>query len=96
MRATSGEIVGNLLPDGYKEKQRIIGEIPDPIFGYLRGSWMDYRKRGDALRGNLIGEDLGHLVYVDHFGQNDSEETSMCQKVGCMCRYHMRYARGRE
>ena len=38
-RAASGDIEGNLDAKGYQEAQkRIIGEIPDPTFGYLRGS----------------------------------------------------------
>ena len=38
--------------------------------------------------------DLGNLEYVDHFGQNDSDDTFVCQKDGRICRYHMRYTRG--
>ena len=38
MRDASGGIVGNPDPKGYNgEKQRIVGEIPDPTFGYNRG-----------------------------------------------------------
>ena len=55
---------------------------------------MDYRWKDDALHGNLADGDLGYLAYVDHFGQNGREETSMCQKDGCMCRHHMRYTGG--
>ena len=94
MRATSGEIVGNLDANGYLEaKRRTIGEVPDPTFGYLRGSAMEYRKIEDDLRGNLIEGIWGNLVYVDHFWQNDSDVTFVFQKGGRICRYHMRYAR---
>ena len=65
---------------------RIASEIPAPTFGYLRGSSMDYQKKDDALWNNLIVEDLSNLAYVDRYGQNDSEMTSMCQKSQCMCR----------
>ena len=95
MRAASGEIVRNLDSKGYQEaKQRISGEIPDPTFGYLIGSSSGYREKDDALRNNLAEWDLSNLAYVDHFGQTDTEETSMCQKDGRMRRCHMRRARG--
>ena len=55
---------------------------------------MGYRKKDDACRNNLIEWDLRNLVYVDHFGKNDSVDTCALQKGGRMCRYHMRYARG--
>ena len=42
----------------------------------------------------MIDGDLSNLVYVDHFGGNDIEETSMCREALCICRYHMRYTRG--
>ena len=91
----SGEIVGNLDSNGYRgETKRIMGEIPGPTFVYLRGISLDYRGKDDDLRNNVIEWYMRNLVYVDLFGQNDIEETLMCQKARCMCRYHMRYARG--
>ena len=55
IRAAAGEIVGNLDSDEYQEaEKRIIGEIPDPAFGYMRGIPTWYRGKGDASRANLI------------------------------------------
>ena len=76
----------------------ISSEIPDPTFGYIRGSSMGYQMKDDALRINLIGADfgadLGNLVYVDKYGEGDIEMTFLCQKSLCVGRYHMRYKRG--
>ena len=55
---------------------------------------MAYRKEDDSFRRNFIDWHLGNLVYVDHFGKNDIEETSIRHKDGRMCRYHMRYTTG--
>ena len=80
---------------GYlEEKKRISGEIPEPTFGYLRGISAAYRKKGDELRNNLAEWDLGDLLYVGEFGQCDSEDTFVRREDGCVCRYHMRCARG--
>ena len=80
---------------GYQgEKKRIIEILRDPTFGYMRRSSMEYRLKDDALRINLVDGDLSNLVYVDPIGKNDSEDTSMRQKDGRMCRYLMRYTRG--
>ena len=69
----------------------ISSEIPDPTFGYIRGSSMGYQMKDDALRINLIGADfgadLGNLVYVDKYGEGDIEMTFLCQKSLRMCRY---------
>ena len=95
MQSTSDEIVGKLDPNSYKsEMKRISSEIPDPAFGYLRGSSAGYQRKDDTLRGNLVDGDLGNLVYLAHYGQNDREMTLMGQKSQCICRYHMRYTRG--
>ena len=67
--AASDEIVGNLDSDGYRdEKKRIVGEIPDPTFGYRRRIPMGYREKDDALRNNLPEWDLVNLACVGHFG----------------------------
>ena len=55
---------------------------------------MGYRKKGDSSRNDLVEGDLSNLVYVDHIGQNDIEETSMCREGGFACRYRMRYTGG--
>ena len=36
---------------------------------------MEYREKDDAFRNNLIEWDLRSLVYVDHCGENDGEDT---------------------
>lgn len=67
--SASGAIVGKLDSDIHKsETKRISSEIPDPTFGYLRGSSMGRRAKGDALRNNLIDADMGNLSYVDYYG----------------------------
>ena len=70
---------------------RIHGEIPDPTFGYLRGSSLGYQRMGDALRNGLIERDLSTLVYVDKLGRSASEMSFMCEKRDYAFRYHMRY-----
>ena len=75
---------------------RTQGEIPDPTFGYLRRSSIEYRMVGNAFRNGLIERDLGNLVYVDKLGRIESEVSSMRETRGCACRHHTRYTRGRE
>ena len=74
MVRTVGRIVVNLgEKQALLEMARFQGEIPDPTFGYLRGSSVDYRRMGNALRNGLIGRNLGNLVYLDKSGRSESE-----------------------
>ena len=94
MQIASSEIVAKLGLDSSKsEAWRITSEIPDPTFGYLRGSSLEYRKKDTPLRNNLADAGLGNLAYVNYYAQNDSEMTLMCQEFLRMRRYYMRYAR---
>ena len=93
--SASGAIVGKLDSDIHKsETKRISSEIPDPTFGYLRRSSIRYQEKEDALRNNLVEEDLSNLSYVDRHEQNVREMTFLRQKPQRMCRYPMRYTRG--
>ena len=74
---------------------RTQGEIPDPTFGYLRGSPIEYRRMGNAFRNGLMALDLGNLVYVDKLGRGEREIPFMCDQRECSCRLHIRYTRGR-
>ena len=62
----------------------------------MRRNSLGYREKCDALRGNLMEEDLRNLAYVDRYGKNDIEMTFLYQKSQRMRRYHMRYTRGWE
>ena len=74
------------------ETRRISRGIPGPTFDYLLGRSAVYqKKKDDALRTSLAGGGLGSLLYVDRYGQNDSEMAFLRQKAQRMCRYHMRY-----
>ena len=95
MKSAPDGIVGKLDQNSYKsETKRISSEIPDPTFGYLRRSSIRYQEKEDALRNNLVEEDLSNLSYVDRHEQNVREMTFLRQKPQRMCRYPMRYTRG--
>ena len=50
-----------------QEMVRIRGEMPDPTFGYLR-SLIEQRNVDYVLTNDLVGRDLGNLVYLGELG----------------------------
>ena len=40
------------------------GEIPNPTYGYLRGSLTEHRKIDESMANALIGRDLYKMIYV--------------------------------
>ena len=56
----------------------IHGEIPDPSFGYLRGSLLEQRKIDQALMSGRVERDLNNLVYVGKLWMGESEMSFVC------------------
>ena len=80
MAITAERIVGNMSANQASgEMARIQGEIPDPTFGYLRGSSIGYQRMVNALRGGLLARNLINLVYVDKLGRGESAVPFMCE-----------------
>ena len=87
MASTDVSIFGNMGEKQESEEMaRIQDGIPDPPFGYIRGSSVGYQTMGNSLRTGLIERDLGNLVYVDKLGRGESEMPFMCDKRDCACR----------
>ena len=73
------------------------GEIVHNLtYGYLMGSPLEHDKVDDSLRNELVGRDLGRLVYVGSVGGNNCAVEFMCEVKGCTCRYRARYTSGYE
>ena len=77
-----GSIVRDLSTnEDLKEIARILGEIPDPAFGYLRWGLLEHRKMDYVLTNDLVQRALNKLVYVEKVGMNDIDVSFMCEKI---------------
>ena len=67
MKITSDDMVGNMdKSNALGGTKRTQSEIPDPTFGYLRGSSLEHQKMDDALWNRVVEHDLNKLVYRSH------------------------------
>ena len=72
MTSTADRIVGELGKNkALQAVAMILGAIPDPTLGYLRGSLIERRNIDYALTNDLGERDLNNLVYVGKLGKND-------------------------
>ena len=94
MTSTEERIVGELGRNhALQAMVWMHGGIPDPTFGYLRGSPPEHRKIYHDLMTDLVERDLDNPVYVGKLGRCESEMSFVCETRDCTCRYHMRYTR---
>ena len=71
-----------------RQRERILGEISHPEYGYLRSYELRYGDRDVRMINNAIASELGELIYLSYDGL-----INQCITASCVFREQMEFTR---